>query len=136
MKSRRKLPARLRHLAEQRAGGICEYCRIRTEYDALPPVIDHIIAKKHGGTDEPENLAFCCAYCNAHKGANIAGIDPRTGRTVRIFNPRLDKWASHFRLSGATMIGLTPIGLATIAVLMINDPFRWEVRKALLMEGS
>ncbi len=97
--------------------------------------LDHVIAKKHGGTDSIENLAVSCFYCNSFKGPNIAGIDSETGKIVRLFHPRKDTWAEHFCWQGAFLRGLTPIGRATIAVLEINDELAIELRNSLMDEG-
>jgi 5-methylcytosine-specific restriction endonuclease McrA len=44
-----------------------------------PHEIDHIIAKKHGGRTEAENLALSCTLCNKYKGSDPASVDPETG---------------------------------------------------------
>ena len=67
------------HQVWQRAASICEYCQMPQQYDLLTFQIDHIIARKHHGTDEPHNLALASYSCNNHKGPNVAGIDPETG---------------------------------------------------------
>ena len=54
---------------------------------------------------------------------------------VRLFNPRRDEWSAHFRWEGATIVGITPIGRATIAVLNINEPQRRLHRAILMTEG-
>src|SRR3954452_11333999 len=108
----------------RRAGGMCEYCRMPAAASALKHVIDHIIATQHGGKTSPENLALCCGRCNLYKGPNIAGLDSESGQLARLFNPRSDNWREHFRWEGASAVGLTEIGRATIAVLMINKPYR------------
>ena len=59
--------------------------------------IDHVIAQQHRGPTAAANLALCCGRCNRHKGPNLAGIDPLTGATVRLFHPRTDTWAEHFQ---------------------------------------
>ena len=68
-------------------------------------VIDHIIARQHGGQSERSNLALACLNCNAHKGPNISGLDPKTGRLTRLFHPRRHKWNRHFRWLGPLLIG-------------------------------
>src|SRR5260221_5586475 len=103
-----------------RAQGRCEYCRLPQEASAFTFPIDHIIARQHGGETVPENLALCCNRCNLSKGPNIAGIDPLTGNLTRLFNPRTDAWAEHFRLNGPLMEGLTAIGRTTASVLAMN----------------
>jgi len=83
-----------------------------------------------------ENLALSCLFCNEHKGPNIAGIDPLSQRIVRLFHPRRDKWKRHFRWRGPRLIGRTPIGRATIAVLAINDLQNVALRAALIENGE
>jgi len=103
-------------------------------YD-LPVNVDHIVAQQHRGATTFANLAQICAHCNRHKGPNLAGIDPTTRKMVRLFNPRLDVWAQHFRWRHATLTSPTPIGRATIAVLEINAEHRVAARIALFSEG-
>ena len=119
----------------QRAGAICEYCRMPQQYDLLIFQIDHVIARKHHGTDELENLALACFACNNHKGPNIAGVDPNTGEIARLFHPRQDYWEDHFKWHGAVLIGRTSIGRATIDVLAINLFHRVQLRLMLILEG-
>ena len=113
----------------------CEYCHFPRTLAELSFEMDHIIAKKHGGKTAPDNLALACFYCNSYKGPNIAGIDPETRETVRLFHPREDSWVDHFHWQGATLSGLTPQGRATIQVLCINHPDAIAVRESLLQEG-
>ena len=67
--------------------------------------------------------------------ANSAGHDPQTRKLTPLFNPRRHKWAWHFRWQGAYLIGRTPVGRVTVAVLNVNDPFRIELREGLIEEG-
>jgi hypothetical protein len=97
--------------------------------------IDHVIARQHRGKTTYRNLCLSYLRCNAFKGPNLSGIDPVTGALVRLFNPREDDWREHFRWRGARLLGLTPVGRATIRVLNINDPRSLGVRRALIEEG-
>jgi hypothetical protein len=97
--------------------------------------LDHIIAQQHGGKSTRANLAASCAFCNANKGPNLAGIDPRTKQLTRLFNPRTDRWADHFRWHDAYLVGLTPIGRVTVYVMAVNDPERLPTRASLMAEG-
>jgi hypothetical protein len=117
------------------AGGRCEYCHLPEEFVRLKHVTDHIIARQHGGGDDKKNLAVCCGRCNRSKGPNIAGIDPKSGKLVRLFHPRRHKWSTHFHWDGPVLAGRTAIGRATIVVLAINDPLRVALRESLLREG-
>jgi hypothetical protein len=105
------------------------------EYAEPTHEIDHIIAQKHGGVTEIENLALACFHCNNHKGPNIAGIDPTTGELLRLFNPREDRWTQHFQWQGADLLGRTSIGRVTVLVLAINARHRVAHRQALIEEG-
>ena len=72
-----------RHAAER-----CEYCHLPQSLTRLKFSIDHVQSKQHGGSNELENLALACGYCNRHKGPNVAGIDSDTGKITRLFHPR------------------------------------------------
>ena len=127
----RELLKQIRELAGDR----CDYCQMPRVHDPLPFQIDHVIAQQHGGETVLDNLAWCCLHCNKHKGPNIAGIDPLSGDVVRLFHPRQQRWARHFRWQGATLTGLTKIARATIRVLSINDPDVVAFRAELMDEG-
>jgi hypothetical protein len=98
--------------------------------------MDHIIARQHGGSTTLENLALACFHCNRFKGPNIAGLDPGSRELVRLFHPRLDLWADHFRFEHARLVGLTPIGRATIQVLAMNAEDLLLFRVEILQEGA
>ncbi len=119
-----------------RANHACEYCRMpQRYYPTIPFPVDHVIARQHGGPTILSNLALSCLHCNSHKGPNIAGIDPKSKKLTKLFNPRRNKWRRHFRWDGPYLIGRTPVGRVTIAVLAMNDSEFIEVRAALLGEG-
>jgi 5-methylcytosine-specific restriction endonuclease McrA len=125
----------LKRRVRQRANGTCEYCRMASRFYRAPFQIDHVIAEQHGGRTVFSNLALACYHCNLKKGPNIAGKDPATKRTTRLFHPRHDRWEDHFRWRGAKLLGRTSIGRATIHVLEINDMAYLLVRTALLDAG-
>ena len=56
-------------------------------------------------------------------------------KLTRLFNPRRQKWARHFRWDGALLVGRTPVGRTTIAVLNMNGPFLVQLRERLIDEG-
>jgi hypothetical protein len=96
---------------------------------------DHIVAEVHGGSTSADNLCWTCYHCNLHKGTNLGGIDPKTGKKAWLFNPRRMKWSRHFRWNGPWLIGRTPEGRTTIAVLKINHDDYLQTRTALIAEG-
>jgi HNH endonuclease len=118
-----------------RAETRCEYCRAFEEDSDLAFSFDHIIARQHLGETVSENLAYACGDCNRHKGPNIAGVDPETRVITRLFHPRRDVWADHFRWNGPILTGLTPIGRATILVLGINLAAAVALRRTLIERG-
>jgi hypothetical protein len=129
------MDAALTRLVWQRAKGCCEYCQIPQAADDAPFEIDHIIARKHVGPTVASNLCLSCFYCNSFKGSDISSLEPQTRKLTPLFNPRRHKWTKHFRWQGAHLIGRTPIGRVTIALLRINDDYRVELREGLIEEG-
>ena len=125
----------LEQSVRSRARFQCEYCLLPEAVVSTPFQFDHIIARFHGGKTESDNLAYACFHCNNFKGTNIAGIDPESGETVRLFHPRHDARQNHFRWQADRIVGLTPIGRATVATLRLNHPHRLVVRRSLLKEG-
>ena len=120
----------------RRAADACEYCRMpQARYPTVVFPIDHVIARQHGGATVLSNLANSCLHCNAHKGPNIAGIDPVTRKLTRLFHPRRHRWSRHFRWNGPYVEGRTAVGRATVVVLAMNDPEAVEVRESLIDEG-
>jgi 5-methylcytosine-specific restriction endonuclease McrA len=50
----------------ERALDRCEYCRLPQSAQLYVTFhVEHILARKHGGTDDPSNLALACERCNA-----------------------------------------------------------------------
>lgn len=129
------MKADLERLVRERAGGRCEYCHLPQVASGVPFEIDHIIARKHDGRTIASNLAISCIYCNAHKGPNISGLDPATGKLTPLFHPRKHKWSAHFARQGGLMVERTPIGRTTIRVLEMNLPNLVALRD-LLGEGD
>lgn len=115
-----------------RAQNRCEFCLLPQSVVRLRFQIEHIMACQHGGPDTLDNLALACGRCNRHKGPNIAGIDHETEQMTRLFNPRTDRWSEHFRWDGPRVIGASPIGRATIAVLVMNHADDIAVRLELI----
>jgi 5-methylcytosine-specific restriction endonuclease McrA len=121
-----------RDLVRQRASDPCEYCGLaRDDAPFAAFHIEHIIPKKHGGSDDASNLALACYHCNLHKGPNLTGIDPDSGAIAPLFHPRRETWDEHFVRQGLLIVGLTPTGRATVRVLMMNAVGRLELRSEL-----
>jgi HNH endonuclease len=98
--------------------------------------VDHIISEKHGGSTDADNLAFACTTCNRNKGSDVGSIvmPLNSGIFSRFFNPRIDLWQEHFRLSetrGVSIIPLSTIGEVTARILGFNAPERLLERQVL-----
>ena len=133
--SRIAIPAALRRLVTERAGGRCEYCLIHQDDTPFTHHVDHLTPLKHGGQTIESNLALACLECNRYKGSDLTAIDPADGAVVLLFNPRTQVWIEHFRLEGARIVGQTPAGRATVVLLRLNDPARLIRRQALIEAG-
>jgi hypothetical protein len=128
--------AATRKLVWKRARDRCEYCRIHQDDEPFYRMhVEHIVARQHGHDDEVENLALCCHHDNCHKGTNLSGIDPATRRVTRLFNPRRQRWDRHFYFKGPIIVGRTPCGRTTVAVLALNARDRVELRAELIADG-
>ena len=52
----------------RQAGFRCEFCHIHERHLPFSAFhLDHIVARQHGGMEEPENLAWSCQECNVFK---------------------------------------------------------------------
>ena len=122
----------LRRLVANRADYLCEYCLISEQDTILGCAIDHIISIKHGGSSDPDNLAYCCVYCNRFKGSDIGSIILDKKEFVRFYNPRWDNWGIHFKLNNSTIEPLTNIGIVTARILGFNDQSRLLERQLLI----
>lgn len=122
-------------LIRRRAENRCEYCHFPEQLVEVPFQIDHIVARQHGGSTDPKNLALACCYCNRYKGPNLSRVDPVSKAVTRLFDPRHDRWESHFVWDGAVLVGETQTGRATIQTLGINRSDAVAVRELLMAEG-
>jgi hypothetical protein len=135
--SRAYVPKELRERVAATAKYRCGYCLSAEAIVGAPMQIDHIIPESLGGLTEEENLWLACALCNNHKLDRVAGLDSVSGETVRLLNPRAQDWSVHFRWTeiGDRIIGLTPIGRATLAALNLNRPSLVKARQLWIDVG-
>lgn len=128
---------RLENRIRQQAGERCGYCRSHQRYVLGLLEIDHIIPVARGGTNNEENLWLACRLCNSYKGTQIDGVDLVTGQTVKLFNPRQQRWSEHFawREPGDQILGLTACGRVTVTALQLNNVLAVTVRRAWISAG-
>lgn len=124
------LPDTLRQQVFAEADHCCEYCRTSRRLIGMPLVVDHVIPKSAGGSDERDNLAAACYRCNEFKWAKTHAPDPAGGELVPLFNPRSQRWTEHFAWAngGTHIVGLTPTGRATVIALRLNNEYVVEAR--------
>jgi len=132
-----KIPEALRRLIRTRAQSRCEYCQTSEWLSGLPCEIDHIIPRVKGGPTTADNLCLACASCNGYKRVSTHAADPESGEEVALFNPRQQRWQEHFAWSedGATIIGLTACGRATVVTLKLNHPLAVAARSIWVSVG-
>lgn len=133
--SRTYISVALRQLVDERAQNCCEYCLMPEMAVLFSHQVDHIIAEKHGGATDADNLAFACVICNKYKGSDIASIDAETDEVVRLYHPRRDVWREHFVLSDAKILPLSAVGRVTANLLQLNRAERIAERKLLIEAG-
>jgi hypothetical protein len=130
------LPADLARSVRERAGDVCEYCRLPQSCQEATFHIDHVVPRHAGGKTSRDNLALACVTCSLKKAARTHGVDDQTGKPTSIFNPRTQEWDEHFGWEVDWRIqGMTPTGRATINALGMNRPAIVAIRELLANAG-
>jgi hypothetical protein len=131
------VPKDLRDRVAAQARYRCGYCLTAEAVVGTPMEIEHLIPESLGGLTEEPNLWLACSLCNDHKSSRIVALDPVSGETVRLFDPRRQVWKEHFHWSeqGDRIIGITPSGRATVAALNLNRPSLVKARQLWVSVG-
>jgi 5-methylcytosine-specific restriction endonuclease McrA len=131
------IPENLRNQIAANDKGRCCYCLTTEANSGIPMTHDHIQPRSKGGETTFENLCLACRSCNEFKADSTTGIDPLTGETTPLFNPRTQRWSDHFTWSSdATKVeGLTTIGRTTIVCLRMNNPVIVVARRRWTISG-
>lgn len=109
----------LRQLIRIQANFACEFCTVSETDTGGELTIDHFQPKVKGGSDEAENLLYCCVRCNLYKGDYWA----THANEPHLWNPRQEPMASHLLiLTDGTLYPTTPVGEFTITRLRLNRP--------------
>jgi hypothetical protein len=118
------LSAELRSRIEDADRRRCRYCLTSEANSGIPLTVDHITPISKGGLTSFENACLACRPCNEFKADAMKVVDPVTGETVPLFNPRSQGWNEHFAWSAdATRVeGATAVGRATVIALRMNRP--------------
>ena len=118
----------LREAVAADADSRCGYCRTPHSYLNVALEVEHLRPFARGGPTARGNLWLSCPTCNSFKSTHLTGVDPATGRRVRLFNPRLQIWERPFAWAGIEIVGGTPTGRATVHTLRLNHPLHLEAR--------
>ncbi len=132
-----RIPASLRQAVTETARGRCAYCHSPQSLMGVPFEIDHVVPRSAGGRTTVDNLCLSCPTCNRHKANRLSATDPVSRRSIRIFHPNHDQWPDHFVWSddGSQIIGLTPMGRATVEALCFNRPTMCALRLYWIATG-
>jgi hypothetical protein len=130
------IPNELTDAVRVRAKGLCEYCCLPQSCQEATFHIDHVVPRASDGPTVLENLAQACVTCSLKKAAKLEAVDPETGDTVPLFNPRSDAWDEHFGWTITWQVqGLTPTGRATATALGMNRLAIISIRQMLADAG-
>ncbi len=101
----------------RRAAHACEFCGV-SEIDVGGELtIDHFRPTSKGGTDELENLLYCCSRCNLYRQAYW----PEASNSQVLWNPRQEPASKHFvELTDGNLLPLTDAAAFTIRRLRLN----------------
>ncbi len=135
--SRQKISPDVQQQIREKANYLCEYCHASEQWQYVRFTVDHIIPLSRGGTDDPENLCLACFHCNRKKGSRITGTNTLSGDEAPLFHPRKQNWRDHFiwHTDKLHIVGLNPVGRATIHVLQLNRERALRIRAADLEVG-
>ena len=126
------MPIAVKRDVATRANARCEYCLLAEQVSLYKFHIEHIKSLEHEGTNDLDNLAYCCPDCNYHKGSDIGTFSEDGESLIRFYNPRRDQWQDHFELDNGAIHGITDIGRATVKLFKLNAIDRLIFRQQLI----
>src|SRR5262245_25755268 len=108
--------------------GRCGYCTVHESKAGTELEIDHFQPRSLRGSDDLDNLCYCCTACNRLKGDFWPATDPLI-TTRRLLHPKRDNLTDHLceELDGR-MVALTATGAASSFSLSRSTPMasRWS----------
>lgn len=133
-----RIPNELRQQVIERAKNCCEYCYSQSRFAMQSFSIEHISPTSKGGLSVENNLALSCQGCNNHKYNKTEGYDSISTQIVTLFHPRQHTWTDHFVWNEdySLIIGITPIGRATVDTLQLNRDGLVNLRRVLYQMGE
>jgi hypothetical protein len=117
--------AELTEQVRSRADFACEFCGV-TEVDTGGLLtVDHYRPRSRGGTDDFDNLVYCCFRCNVYKG----DYWPERADDLMLWHPRREPLHAHLlELADGRLFPITPTGELTLRELYLNRPELIEYR--------
>ncbi|MEA5549681.1 HNH endonuclease [Anabaena cylindrica UHCC 0172] len=133
-----KLTNQLKQEVRLRAKSCCEYCYSQEKFATHSFSIEHIKPLSKGGESNFDNLALSCQGCNNYKYNKTEIQDPVSREIVPIYHPQQQNWQEHFSWNEnyTLIIGLTPIGRATVELLRLNREGLVNLRRILYAMGE
>jgi len=108
----------------------CGYCTVHESEAGAELEIDHFQPRSAGGSDDPDNLVYCCTACNRLKGDFWPLTDPLT-TTRRLFHPKRDDPTEHFHEKpDGHITALSETGAFHLDRLRLNRPPLLALRQA------
>ena len=126
--------AQWRRLRE-RSNFACEFCGVSESDAGGLLTVDHFRPRTQGGTDDLDNLVYCCIRCNQYK----QDYWPSNRQQPALWNPRDSDVASHFvELENGWLHPLTPAGAFTLSRLRLNRPplVAWRLQRRYRQEQA
>lgn len=98
----------------------CGYCGVSESDVGSTLTVDHHHPTIHGGTNDINNLVYCCHRCNEHKGSYWHQVNVPH---IRLLHPLIDNLSHHIQeqLNGQ-LVGITPEGTFYVQRLRLNRP--------------
>jgi len=107
----------------------CGYCDVREEDAGSELELDHFKPRSLGGSDDLENLVYCCTTCNRIKG-DFWTIAPTE---KRLLHPKRDDLTEHLcQERDGLFTALTKTGEFHLSRLRLNRPPLVALRRARL----
>jgi hypothetical protein len=118
--------AAVRHRFEAR----CGYCSVHETEAGTELELDHFHPRSAGGSDDLDNLVYCCPACNRLKGDFWPAGDPLTSNQ-RLLHPGQDNLKQHLREEAdCRLIALTATGAFHLGRLRLNRPPLLALRRS------
>lgn len=132
------IPVELQRQVRAHFANCCAYCRTPEALTIAIFEFEHIIPRSADGKTIFENLCLACPTCNRYKAHRQTAPDPLTQEIVLLFHPHLQAWPDHFTWNedATEIIGLTPVGRATISALKMNRLQLVRVRRMWVKMGE